>query len=406
MNEEIKNQLDQIGNIVDEKIEKAFNQAKDNAHGEVESSLKSEISNLTNDYNEKFEAATKRMDAIEMESKKTISGATPLSFKSALEAELKNGAIDSMVKGNSHAARFEVKTSDMTMANTFTGVVAGETVITDVKFDPSRSVHIRSLIPIGSTDAQTIRFPKESAYTDSAAATSQGSTLGQSDFDITATSVNVEKIGTFMRITEEMLADTPQLTSYLSARVPSKVLSKEDEEILSGDGSSPNLSGLRTDGTAFTTSSGGQFYQLIESANEFDVLIVALNQLALSDYSADSIIVNPTDFHKMVLLKSTANEYLKNQIIQGIQPTINGVPITLSTAMPAGKFLVGNLSQGTTQLWVRDGLGVEFSREDSTNFRDGFVTVRAQQRVALTTYRPNAIVQGDFSTAKTALETA
>lgn len=405
MTEEVKNQLDQIGNLVDEKIEKAFNAAQDNAKGEVESSLKSEISNLTNDYNEKFEAATKRMDAIEMESKKTLSGATVKTFKGALESALKDGAIEAMIKGNSHAARFELKSSDMTMANTFTGVVAGETVIPDVKFDPSRAVHIRSLIPNGTTDAQTIRFPKESAYTDNAAATAQGSTLGQSDFDITATSVNVEKIGTFMRITEEMLADTPQLTSYLSARVPNKVLSKEDEEILSGDGSSPNLSGLRTDGTAFTTSSGGQFYQAIESANEYDVLIVALNQLALLNYQADSIIVNPTDFHKIVLLKSTANEYLKNQVIQGIQPAINGVPITLSTAMPAGKFLVGNLAQAT-QLWIRDGLGVEFSREDSTNFRDGFVTVRAQERAALTTYQPNAIVQGTFSTAKTALETS
>lgn len=405
MTEEVKNQLDQIGNLVDEKIEKAFNAAQDNAKGEVESSLKSEISNLTNDYNDKFEAATKRMDAIEMESKKTLSGATIKTFKGALESALKDGAIEAMIKGNSHAARFELKSSDMTMANTFTGVVAGETVIPDVKFDPSRAVHIRSLIPNGTTDAQTIRFPKESAYTDNAAATAQGSTLGQSDFDITATSVNVEKIGTFMRITEEMLADTPQLTSYLSARVPNKVLSKEDEEILSGDGSSPNLSGLRTDGTAFTTSSGGLFYQAIESANEYDVLIVALNQLAVLNYQADSIIVNPTDFHKIVLLKSTANEYLKNQVIQGIQPAINGVPITLSTAMPAGKFLVGNLAQAT-QLWIRDGLGVEFSREDSTNFRDGFVTVRAQERAALTTYQPNAIVQGTFSTAKTALETS
>ena len=35
MNEEVKNQLDQIGDIVDSKIEKAFNQAQDNAKGEV-----------------------------------------------------------------------------------------------------------------------------------------------------------------------------------------------------------------------------------------------------------------------------------------------------------------------------------------------------------------------------------
>lgn len=403
MNEEIKNQLDQIGDIVDSKIEKAFNQAQDNAKGEVESSLKSEITNLTNEYNEKMEAATKRMDAIEMESKKTLSGVNSKTFKGQIESAIKDGAIDALVKGNTNAARFEIKAGDMTMANAYTGVVAGETVISDFKFDPSRSVHIRTLLPIGNTDAQTIRFPKESAYDDGAAATAQGSTLGASDFDITATSVNVEKIGTFMRITEEMLNDTPGLSSYLSARVPGKVLSVEDTEILNGDGSSPNLDGLFTDGAAFITS-GGAFDDAVESANEFDVLIAALNQLALSNYQADTILLNPTDFHKIVLLKSTANEYLKNQIIQGIQPAINGVPITLNTAVTAGKFLVGNLAQAS-QLWVRDGLGIEFSREDSTNFRDGFVTVRAQERVALTNYSPNAIVQGTFSTAKAALET-
>ena len=404
MNEDVKNQLDQIGDIVDSKIEKAFNQAQENAKGEMESSLKSEITNLTNEYNEKFENATKRMDAIEVESKKTLSNVSTRTFKSEVFAAIKDGAIESFTQGKANAERFEIKAGYMTMANTFTGVVAGETVIEDFKFDPSRSVHIRTLLPIGSTDAQTIRYPKESAYDDGAAATAQGSALGQSDFDVTATSVNVEKIGTFLRITEEMLNDTAGLSSYLSARIPSKVMGIEDTEIISGDGSSPNLSGLLTDGTAFTTSSGGLFYQSVESANEFDVIVVALNQLALLNYQADTIIMTPTDFHKIVLLKSTANEYLRNQIIQGLQPAINGVPITLNTAMPAGKFLVGNLAQ-STQLWVRDGLSLEFARQDSDNFTKNFVTVRAQERVALTTYTPNGIVQGTFSTAKTALET-
>jgi len=403
MNEELKNQLDQIGNLVDSKIEKAFNSAKDNARGEVEESLKSEISNLSNEYLAKHEAIAKRMDEMEVNAKKTLSGATPKSFKGALDAAIKEGAIEAMLKGNSNAASFEVK-ADMTMAADFTGVVAGETIVPQFKYDPSRSIHIRSLIPNGSTDAQTIRFPKESGYADNAAATAQGSTLGQSDFDITATSVNLEKIGTYMRITEEMLNDTPQLSSYLSARVPGKVLSVEDTEILNGDGSSPNLDGLFTDGAAFVTGSGGAFYQSVESANEYDVLVAALNQLALSNYQADTILLNPTDLHKIVLLKSTANEYLRQQIYTGVQPTIMGIPVTVNTAVSSGKFLVGNLAQAT-QLWIRENLAVSFSREDSTNFRDGFITVKAQERVALTNYQPNAIVQGTFSTAKTALET-
>ena len=401
MEENVKNQLDQIGNIVDEKIEKAFNQAKDNAKGEMESSLKSEIDNLTTEYVEKSDALNKRMDEIEMASKKTLSGATPQSFKSAIEGALKDGAIDAMVKGNANAARFEVK-ADMSLGADVTGVIAAETIVDQIKYDPSRSVHIRSLLPLGSTDGQTIRFPKESAYSDNAAATAETSAFGQSDFDLAASTVNVEKIGTYMRITGEMLDDIKQLTSYLSARVPEKVLSVEDNEILNGDGSSPNLDGLFTDGTAFAA---GDFALAIESANEFDVLTVALNQLNLSNYQADTILLNPTDLHKMILLKSTANEYLRNQIFSGLQPTINGIPVTVNTAVTAGKFLVGNLRQ-SSQLWIRENLAVEFSREDSDNFQKNFVTVRAMERVALTNYLPNAIVQGTFSTAKTALETA
>jgi len=401
MDNEIKNQLDQIGNIVDEKIEKAFNQAKDNAKGEMESSLKSEIDNLTTQYVEKSDALNKRLDEMEMAAKKTAAGATPKSFKAAIEGALKDGAIDAMVKGNANAARFEVK-ADMSLGADVTGVVAAETIVDQIKYDPSRSVHIRSLLPLGSTDAQTIRFPKETAYSDGAAATAEAAAFGQSDFDLAASTVNVEKIGTYMRITGEMLDDIKQLTSYLSARVPEKVLSVEDNEILNGDGSSPNLDGLFTDGTAIAA---GGFALAIESANEFDVLTVALNQLALANYQADTILLNPTDLHKMILLKSTANEYLRNQIFSGLQPTINGIPVTVNTAVTSGKFLVGNLRQAS-QLWIRENLAVEFSREDSDNFQKNFVTVRAMERVALTNYLPNAIVQGTFSTAKAALETA
>lgn len=388
----------QISEVLDAKIEKAFNQAQENAKGQVDSVLKGEIKNLT----EQVVGMNDRLDQAEVAAKKAAAGAEPKSFKGSLLKALKEGAVEGLVKGDSNAARFEVKAGDMTMANSYTGVVAAEQVISDIKFDPSRRVHIRQLIPNGSTDAQTIRYPKESAYDNGAATAAQGATLGQSDFDLTASSVNMEKLGTFMRITDEMLNDTPQLLSYLSARVPEKILSLEDSQILNGDGTSPNLDGLFTDGTAFAA---GGFAAGIESANEYDVLVVALNQLALSNYSADTILVNPTDLHKIALLKSTANEYLRQQIYSGLQPSIMGVPVTASTAVSAGSFLVGNLAVAT-QLWIRENLAIEFSREDSTNFRDGFVTVKASERVALTNYLPNAIVQGSFATAKAALETA
>lgn len=399
MSDQIKNQLDQIAEVIDAKIEKANGQVLENAKGQIDTVLKGEVNALTEKHRELYE----RLDAMEVASKKSASNAAPRSLKSALESMINEGAIEQVRKGNSSRASFEVKAGDMTIANSYTGVVAAETVVPQFKFDPSRSVHIRSLLPLGSTDASVIRFPKETGYDDGAGVAAGGTAVGQSDFDISAVSVNVEKLGTFMRITEEMLNDTPQLTAYLSARVPGKVLSVEDNQILNGSGSNNQLDGFFTAGNSAAFAAGA-FADAIEAANEYDVLVAAMNQLNLSNYTASTILLNPTDLHKIVLLKSTANEYLRQQIYSGIQPTIMGIPVTINTAVTAGKFLVGDLGLAS-QLWIRENLAVEFSREDSTNFRDYFVTVRVQERLAHSVYQPNAVVTGDFSTAKAALET-
>ena len=394
MEDNTKKHLDQLGDVIDAKLEKAYGQAIESANGKADEMLKSEISNLTNKFNERF-------DALEVSNKKNFEAGKKVSFKGALMEAIEGGAIDAMRNGMSKAARFEVK-ADMTTGVDFTGEVIPADRVPGYKYDPTRLVHMRQLIAQGSTASDVVRFVKESGYSNGAAATAEGSTLGQSDFDFTASDANVQKIGTYFRISEEMLNDTPQLTSYLSARAPEKLLEVEDNQILNGTGVAPQLSGIISDATAFAA---GGFANAIESANEFDVLTVALNQLALANYAADYIMINPTDFHKILLLKSSQNEYLVKDWNQGLQPRINGVPVILNTAITSDKYLVGNFGMGT-QLWVRDNVGVEFFKEDGTNVRDGFVTVRVQERVALTNYLPNAFVTGDFSVDKAALETA
>lgn len=393
MNEDAKKQLDQLGDIIDAKIEKASGQAIESATGKADQMLKNEIANLVEKFNE-------RMDAMEVSNKKMNVENETKSFKGALNHAIKDGAIDSIRKGHSRSAKFEVK-ADMTIAADFTGDVIPAQRVPGYKFDPTRSVHVRQLIPVGSTTSDVVRFVKESGYDNQVAPKNEGATLGQSDFDMTATDANTQKIGTYFRISEEMLNDTPQLTSYLSSRAPEKLLQVEDTQILNGNGSAPNLSGIITDAADFAA---GGFADAIESANEFDVLTCALNQLSLANYSADYIMMNPTDFHKILLLKASTNEYLVKDWNQGLQPRINGVPVILTTAITSDKYLVGNFGVGT-QLWVRDNVSVEFFREDGTNVRDGFVTVRCQERVALTNYLPNAFVNGDFSVDKAALET-
>ena len=401
MEENVKNQLDQLGNIIDEKIEKATGQALESATGKADSALKGEIDNLTKKFNERF-------DSFEVENKKMFEKKNESkNFKTNLVKALNEGAIYNLVKGNTNAAAFEINAylqkNDMTMNADYSGEVVPADRVPGFKFDPNRPQNMRQIIPNGSTGSDVVRFVKESGYSNGAAAKAEGATLGQTDFDMTATSVNVEKIGTYLRISEEMLADTAQLTSYISNRVPAKLLEVEDDQILGGNGSSPNLNGLYNSGTNFDTSSNGAFYQSVDSANEFDVLVAAINQLALSNYKPNYILLNPTDFHKILLLKDSQSRYLKDQVYAGLQPSFMGVPVIINNEVNAGSFLVGDFN--SCQLWIRENLSVSFHREDGTNIRDGFVTVRCQERVALATYLPLGIIDGTFSTAKTALET-
>jgi HK97 family phage major capsid protein len=396
MNEELKGQIDGISKSIDAKIEKSNSDVVNNVVEKANEIVKSGVSEMATKLNE-------RLDAMEVANKKQFNSQKKVTFKSALKEALDNGAVEGIAKGNSRSASFELK-ADMTVAADFTGEVIPADRVPGYKFDPTRPVHVRQLLATGSTQSDVVRYVKESGYSNGAAATAEGTTLGQSDFDMTAADANVRKIGTYFRISEEMLADTPQLTSYLSARAPEKLLEVEDAQILSGDGTGANLSGIITDAADFDVSSSGAFYQSVESANEFDVIVAALNQLSLLNYSADCIMLNPTDFNKILLLKDSTNKYLKDQVYNGLQPSFSGVKVIQNTAIAAGTFLIGNFGIGT-QLWVRQGVNVEFFREDGTNVRDGFVTVRVSERVALTNYLPNAFVNGSFATAIAALET-
>ena len=390
MNEELKNSLDSLAGEIDSKIE--------TKSMEVVETIKADNANKVQEVDTKIEAIAKRLDEAEMINKKAFEAKAeaPMSFKSALEKAIEDGGLDSYKKnGNAEL----ILKADMKISSDFTGDVIAPTRVDGVKFDPAKPSHIREILPIGSTDSDVVRYVKETAYSDGASFKQEGATLGQTDFELEAKDANVRKLGTYLRVSEEMMDDYKQLVSYLSARVPSKIMAVEDTQILNGNGSNPNLSGLFTDGTAF---SAGSFAGAVSNANEFDVLVASMNQLALANYQADYIVLNPTDFHKILLLKDTTNQYLKDQVYAGLQPNFMGVPVILNTACTAGKFLVGNFAMGS-QLWVREGISLGIYREDGINVREGFVTIRVKERVALTNYNPNAFVQGTFSTAITAI---
>ena len=93
MNDELKKEMNELGDVIDAKIEKASQQAIERADLKADETLKREIDNLMNKFNE-------RMDAVEVAQKKNAeaSSATTKSFRSALDEKLAEGALDALLK--------------------------------------------------------------------------------------------------------------------------------------------------------------------------------------------------------------------------------------------------------------------------------------------------------------------
>ena len=400
-----KHELDALCDKIDSKIEESTQQVRDNVKHEVDSFKSNEIKDLL----DKHTNVVDRLDSIEVENKKPTSEPVYRTKNEAFSDALnKSESFKAMKDGSRANASLEIK-ADVLISSDFSGAnsardATGVMRVDGIKRDPSNITNMMGIIPVGNTDSNVIRFVKESAYTNNAANTAEGAAPTDSEIELTAEDAVVQKTTAIMTISQEMLDDTPGLSSYLSQRLPGKINTVIDDQLIGGSGTSPNLLGLLNGGTVFAA---GGFANAIESAQELDVLYVAMNQLAVANFAANGIVLNPTDFHKIALLKDTTNEYLRGNSLISADGffRINGVPVYMNNKLSAGNFIVGDFSQGS-QVWQREGLRVDFGYENDDNFSKYLVSVRGIARIAHSVYLPNAYSRGSFATAKTALETA
>jgi len=359
---------------------------------EFRKSLSAETAKL----NEKADALQAQLDGVDARTQAGFAGsAKGHSFSSELEKAFSSDAFGNYKSGNANKVKLDLNLKeDMTIGNTYTGEVIPADRVPDIKMVPNRKVNVRQLLPVGQTSSNLIRFVRETAYDNAAAPTAQGLAKPQSDFDLAAIDRSVRTIPTFMRLTKEMLDDTPGLIAYLSSRAPSRLLNVEDTQLLYGSGVGQNLHGFATDGSAYTTVRFGT------TINRFDVLASAIVQTTRNEYAPNAIMINPTDYLRLVSTKETAGTYILPTYVtmSAGQMFIMGVPVYAINGVVAGDFFVGDFALGS-QLFVRQGITLEFFEQDADNVTKNFVTVRVEERIALAVYTSQSIVYGNFAAA-------
>ena len=306
----------------------------------------------------------------------------------------KSDAFAKLVSGDKDKARFEVKnttiTSDLsalfsdtatTYPNQMPGVIPGN-------FLP---ITVRGRIPvIGVTQGNSVVVMKENTWTSGAAETAQGAEKPETTGTFTQTTVNIQTIAHWVKVTNQLLSDAPAVARYIDLRLRDGLAQRIERQLILGNGTTPNISGL-TDGGNFTAYTANSGDNLADAINRIKYAMWAIGR------APDTVIVNPSDWAALELTREGANT---GQYLYGVPGTMAGqtpfgVAVVLSNHVSAGDIIVADL-RGSATIYQREGAVVEMGYVND-DFTRNLVTIRAEERLALSVEQPTGVRYGAFT---------
>lgn len=286
--------------------------------------------------------------------------------------------------GGMHAAITSLPTS--------AGLLVEEMRIPGIVEIPRRRLTIRNLLSQGQTTSNSFRYVQELGFTNAAAVVSEGALKPESNLTFEDVDGKVTTIAHWMIASNQILDDAPGLRSIIDARLRYGLQLAEEAELLRGDGTGIHLKGLIPTASDYAQVADFPF---AGAGTRIDIIRMAMLQVVLAEFQADGIVLNPIDWTMIELTKTDDGAYLMANPAGNLERRLWGLPVVDTQAMNQDEFLVGAF-QMAAQIFDRQQAAVEVSTEDGDNFRRNRVTIRAEERLALAIYRPEALVTGDF----------
>lgn len=252
-----------------------------------------------------------------------------------------------------------------------------------------RPLSIRDLIPATGISTNSVEWVQERLFTNNAAPVAEGTLKPESDITFEQKTGTVKTIAHFMTASLQVLADAAGLASMLENRGRLGYRLGEEDQLLLGDGTGQNLTGLYTNAPAFVATGipGGV------AANLVDRVRWAKLQVRKGFYSADSVVLNPEDWAKIELLKDADGAYLYSSAFTGAPQRFWGMRVVESDVMPVGNFMLGAFGLAA-EIRDRQSITVDVSTEDRDNFVKNMSTIRIEGRLMLNILRPSAFLKG------------
>jgi HK97 family phage major capsid protein len=204
------------------------------------------------------------------------------------------------------------------------------------------------------------------------------------DFAFDKESVTLTKLTAFIKISDEMVADSAAVRDYVNAQLPLMV--RQDEEFLLA--TAIYLAAGTGGGGGFATDAD------IGGSNGFDAIAAGINVVQnFGFFNPDGVFIHPNDYWALAVTKSAVDgQYYSGGPYAGVPGGLwGGLREVISLSAPEGFPMVGAFSQGG-QVWRKGGLSVDATNSNEDDFRNDLIAIRAEQRVGLAVYYPEAFV--------------
>ncbi|MEE6439176.1 MULTISPECIES: phage major capsid protein [Pseudomonas] len=298
-------------------------------------------------------------------------------------------------------AEIEVTKSDLAAMKevkvTSAGVVAP---VYDTAIQPGirQELRIRDLLTAIPVTGQNYTYFREKLHTRGAGMVAEGGTKPTSDVTFESATDRVKKIAVWMPVTEEALADVPQMQGYIQELLRYDLKLEEENQILKGDGTGENLNGLMTQATIYDAN--------LTKAGDTSIDIVRRGIYQVrkqSKLSADGVVMSELDWMNIELQKDGENRYLFANLQGLVTPILWGRPVITSDSMDegdadaGGEFLIANFARAAI---LFDRMSYLFKMGLINDmFIKNMIALLAEERLGLGVRRKEALVKGNFPVA-------
>lgn len=249
----------------------------------------------------------------------------------------------------------------------------------------SRPIQLLDIIPMFRTGQAAIKYMEETTRTHAAAERAEGGTFAESTFAFTERSSNVQKITDSVPVTDEQLEDVPMMSGYINGRLTFGIRQRLDLQCAAGDGSSPNLRGIKNTAGIQTQAKGADPVP--------DAYFKAMTKIRLGGRAVPTHhLMHPTDWQGVRLMRTADGVYIWGSPSEAGPERLWGLPVVQQDAVAAGWGMTGSFQPAWISLFERKGVDIQIGFV-GTQFAEGKRTVRGDMRAALVVFRPAAFCE-------------